>query len=147
MGVDLKLTVGERYSYVRALLVSPFSRRKLTLFSHSIITCLFFVPYVLLEPFANLTIRKVGCRNQLSGITILWGIVMLGMGWLKTWEQLAVCRVLLGIFESGFFPGTPPLFPSPSPSLLIFLSFQAAPSSSPLGTLVSRCRSAWLSST
>ncbi|GAA5872766.1 hypothetical protein JCM8547_006336 [Rhodosporidiobolus lusitaniae] len=84
MGVDLKLTVGERYS---------------------IITCLFFVPYIIFEMPANLLIRKVGTRNQLSSITIAWGAVMLGMGWLKTWEQLAVCRVLLGFFEAGFFPG------------------------------------------
>ncbi|GAA5825360.1 hypothetical protein JCM11251_006950 [Rhodosporidiobolus azoricus] len=84
MGRDLDLLVGDRYS---------------------IITLLFFVPYIIFEFPANLLIRKIGCRNQLAGITIAWGAVMLGMGWLKTWEQLAVCRVLLGIAEAGFFPG------------------------------------------
>ncbi|GAA6037418.1 hypothetical protein JCM8097_008561 [Rhodosporidiobolus ruineniae] len=84
MGRDLQLTVGERYS---------------------IITLVFFVPYVIFEAPANLLIRKIGVRNQLATITIAWGAVMLGMGWLKTWEQLLVCRVLLGLMEAGFFPG------------------------------------------
>ncbi|GAA5999145.1 uncharacterized protein JCM10292_001622 [Rhodotorula paludigena] len=84
MGRDLALTVGERYS---------------------IITCLFFVPYIIFEIPANLLIRKIGPRNQLATVTVGWGAVMLGMGWLTSWEQLAVCRVLLGLLESAFFPG------------------------------------------
>ncbi|BGP18213.1 hypothetical protein JCM10213_007841 [Rhodosporidiobolus nylandii] len=83
MGRDLELTVGERYS---------------------IITCLFFVPYIIFEMPANLLLRKIGVRNQLTFIIVAWGAVMLGMGWLKTWEELAVCRVLLGLMEAGFFP-------------------------------------------
>ncbi|POY70873.1 hypothetical protein BMF94_6050 [Rhodotorula taiwanensis] len=84
MAKDLKLTVGERYS---------------------IISCIFFVPYIIFELPSNLIIRKVGCRNQLSTIVILWGGVMTGMAFCKTWQQLAVCRVLLGVLEAGFFPG------------------------------------------
>ncbi|GAA5860628.1 hypothetical protein JCM3774_006233 [Rhodotorula dairenensis] len=84
MAVDLKLTVGERYS---------------------IITLVFFVPYIIFELPSNLIIRKVGCRNQLSTIVICWGAVMTGMAFLKTWEQLAACRALLGLLEAGFFPG------------------------------------------
>ncbi|GAA5903135.1 hypothetical protein JCM8208_000461 [Rhodotorula glutinis] len=84
MGRDLQLTVGERYS---------------------LITCIFFVPYIIFELPANLLIRKVGPRNQLAAITIAWGAVMLGMAFITNWEQLAVCRTLLGFFEAGFFPG------------------------------------------
>merc|ERR1712072_625565 len=84
MGRDLQLTVGERYS---------------------IITCIFFVPYIIFELPANLVIRKVGPRTQLSAITIAWGAVMLGMAFITNWQQLAACRTLLGFFEAGFFPG------------------------------------------
>ncbi|GAA5999144.1 uncharacterized protein JCM10292_001621 [Rhodotorula paludigena] len=84
MAVDLELTVGERYS---------------------IITCIFFVPYILFEIPSNLVIRRIGPRNLLASIAIAWGAVMLGMGFVKDWGQLAVCRVLLGICEAGFFPG------------------------------------------
>lgn len=44
-------------------------------------------------------IRKIGPRNQLAAITIAWGAVMLGMAFITNWEQLAVCRTLLGFFE------------------------------------------------
>lgn len=30
---------------------------------------------------------------------------MIAMGFVKTWQQLAALRVILGIFEAGFFPG------------------------------------------
>ena len=29
---------------------------------------------------------------------------MLGMGFVKYWWQLAICRALLGLLEAGFFP-------------------------------------------
>ena len=29
---------------------------------------------------------------------------MLGMGWMTTWWQLVICRILLGALEAGFFP-------------------------------------------
>lgn len=37
-------------------------------------------------------------------ITLLWGAVMIGMGFTKEWGQLAALRVILGILEAGFFP-------------------------------------------
>ena len=67
--------------------------------------------------------RKIGTRNLLSAIVVLWGAVMLGMAFVvrpssfrlgcaklnsslqTSWEQLVVCRTLLGLLESGFFPG------------------------------------------
>ncbi|KAJ7174164.1 major facilitator superfamily domain-containing protein [Mycena crocata] len=84
MATELQLTVGERYS---------------------IISLLFFIPYVIFQLPSNILLRKIGTRNHLSAIVVLWGSVMLGMGFIKTWEQLAVCRVILGLLESGFFPG------------------------------------------
>ena len=49
-------------------------------------------------------IRKVGPRVLLSAITILWGAVMLGMGFVTDWTQLLACRFLLGLLESGELP-------------------------------------------
>ncbi|KAM0790156.1 hypothetical protein ACM66B_005475 [Microbotryomycetes sp. NB124-2] len=84
MARDLELTVGERYS---------------------IITAIFFAPYVVFELPSNVVLRKLGCRNWLSFIVVAWGAVMLGMGFVNKWEELAACRVLLGLLEAGFFPG------------------------------------------
>ncbi|GAA6059480.1 hypothetical protein JCM10212_002223 [Sporobolomyces blumeae] len=84
MAKALKLTIGERYS---------------------IITLVFFAPYIVFELPSNLLMRKIGPRIHLSAITILWGAVMLGMAFVKDWKQLLACRFLLGFLESGFFPG------------------------------------------
>jgi len=84
MQVSLRLDIGERYS---------------------IISLLFFVPYIIFELPSNILLKKVGTRHWLAGITTGFGIIMLGMAFVKNWWQLAICRVLLGLLESGFFPG------------------------------------------
>jgi sugar phosphate permease len=43
---------------------------------YSIITLVFFITYVLLQPIATVAIRKVGPQRFLPTITLLWGIVM-----------------------------------------------------------------------
>ncbi|KZV82342.1 MFS general substrate transporter [Exidia glandulosa HHB12029] len=78
--VELKLNVGDRYS---------------------ISTLLFFIPYILLEIPANL----LGPRLWLGSIAFVWGSTMTGMGFVKSWQALAGCRVVLGACEAGFFPG------------------------------------------
>jgi MFS family permease len=39
-----------------------------------------------------------------------FGAITLGMAFCTSWEQLVVCRALLGIFEAGFFPVRQELF-------------------------------------
>ncbi|KAF1358076.1 MFS general substrate transporter [Lizonia empirigonia] len=84
MSTDLTLT-GERYS---------------------IIVLLFFITYVALQPPATVILRKLGPRIFLPTIVILWGSVMIGFGFVKEWHTLIPLRLLLGIFEAGFFPGS-----------------------------------------
>jgi len=82
MAVDLKL-IGERYN---------------------IITLVFFISYVLLQPPATVVLRKLGPRAFLPSITVLWGVTMLVFGFVKSWTDMIPLRILLGIFEAGFFP-------------------------------------------
>lgn len=86
MGVDLVL-IGERYS---------------------IIVLIFFITYVLLQPPATVILRKVGPRIFLPTITLLWGITMICFGFVKNWTDLIYLRLILGVFEAGFFPGRSP---------------------------------------
>ncbi|KAF7511555.1 hypothetical protein GJ744_004143 [Endocarpon pusillum] len=74
-------------------------------FRYSTIALVFFITYVLLQPPATVLCRKIGPRPFLAFITLAWGIVMIGMGFPKTWEIMIPLRMLLGIFEAGFFPG------------------------------------------
>jgi MFS family permease len=68
-------------------------------------TGLFFVSYNLCEVPANLMLKKLRPKIWLSFIVTLFGIVMIGMGLIKTFGGLIAMRVLLGVFESGLFPG------------------------------------------
>lgn len=81
---ELELTVGMRYS---------------------IVTLVFFTTYIVFQPPATVLTRKIGPRNFLAGLCIAWGAVMIGMGFTNNWAALAACRVILGLFEAGFFPG------------------------------------------
>lgn len=70
---------------------------------YSIIVLLFFITYVALQPPATVILRKVGPKVFLPTITVLWGIVMVGFGFVKEWTTLLPLRLLLGIFEAGEF--------------------------------------------
>lgn len=71
---------------------------------YSVVTLLFFVTYTVCQPPSTVIVRAVGPRVHLASITVAWGAVMIGMGFVQTFEALAALRVVLGIFEAGFFP-------------------------------------------
>ncbi|KAF7324581.1 Pantothenate transporter liz1 [Mycena kentingensis (nom. inval.)] len=77
---------------------------KLTGNKYNIISLVFFPTYTIFQPPSTVLVRKFGPRRHLAAITLLWGAVMIGMGFVKNWEQLAALRVVLGILEAGFFP-------------------------------------------
>ncbi|KDR75670.1 hypothetical protein GALMADRAFT_140293 [Galerina marginata CBS 339.88] len=111
MDHDLHLSIGARYS---------------------IVSCIYFVPYILLcvlvncyleggrviftlsadisyscpssQLPSNLFLRKLGVIHWLVFLVVSWGAVQLAMGFVPSWGYLALCRVLLGVFEAGFFP-------------------------------------------
>jgi MFS family permease len=56
MSVDLELGIHNRYS---------------------IITLIFFIPYVIFQPPATVLMRKIGPRIFLSAITLAWGATMI----------------------------------------------------------------------
>ncbi|TFK23157.1 MFS general substrate transporter, partial [Coprinopsis marcescibilis] len=84
MDHDLELSVGSRYS---------------------IVSCVYFIPYIILQLPSNLMLRRIGVTNWLAFCVTSWGAVQLGMGFVHTWGELAVCRMFLGALEAGFFPG------------------------------------------
>jgi MFS family permease len=84
MGADLGLNIGDRYT---------------------IALVMFFPTYFLFELPSNIVLRKVGSANWLAFIALSWGGVMIGQGFVTSWQALTACRALLGFFEAGFFPG------------------------------------------
>ncbi|KAL3471522.1 major facilitator superfamily domain-containing protein [Aspergillus californicus] len=71
---------------------------------YSVIVLVFFTTYVVFQPPSTVLVRWLGPRIHLGGITFLWGVVMIGMGFTQRWDQLAALRVVLGVLEAGFFP-------------------------------------------
>jgi len=71
---------------------------------YGLVTLVFFITYVLCQPPSTVIVRKIGPRIHLSVITVAWGAIMLGMGFVKRWQDLAGLRVILGVLEAGFFP-------------------------------------------
>jgi sugar phosphate permease len=66
---------------------------------------LFFVGYFFLEVPANLMLRRLGARRWLGPIMIAWGLVSASTIFVKGTASFYVLRLLLGVVESGFFPG------------------------------------------
>ena len=66
---------------------------------------LFFLSYAACEIPSNLLLYRFGARRWLSRIMVTWGILAMGMLFVRTPLQFYVARFLLGMSEAGFFPG------------------------------------------
>ncbi|KAH6693449.1 major facilitator superfamily domain-containing protein [Plectosphaerella plurivora] len=69
------------------------------------IILMIFIGYILFELPSNAFIHRLGAANWLAFLSVAFGLVTMGVGFLNSWQGLAVLRVFLGIFEAGLFPG------------------------------------------
>jgi MFS family permease len=65
----------------------------------------FFLGYALFEVPSNLVLARVGARRWISRIAITWGILAVGMLFVRGGTSFLVMRFLLGVAEAGYFPG------------------------------------------
>ncbi|RDW58327.1 hypothetical protein BP5796_12257 [Coleophoma crateriformis] len=70
----------------------------------NIAVSIFFVPYALLEVPSNIVLKILRPSIWISILCFSWGTVMTLMGIVSNRQGLYICRVFLGVFESGFFP-------------------------------------------
>ena len=105
---------------------------------------LFFLSYAALEIPSNLILMRVGARRWLARIMLTWGVIAVGMMFVKTPVQFYVMRFLLGAAEAGFFPGViyhlTLWFPASHRGRAISRFYVAAP----LGSLVMGALAGWL---
>jgi ACS family tartrate transporter-like MFS transporter len=66
---------------------------------------LFFLSYAALELPSNVLLVRLGARRWIARIMITWGVIAVGMMFVRTPIQFYVMRFLLGAAEAGFFPG------------------------------------------
>ncbi|OJJ64037.1 hypothetical protein ASPSYDRAFT_53623 [Aspergillus sydowii CBS 593.65] len=77
----------------------------------NVVLSIIFIPYILLEVPSNWLLKSLSQPSTYLGILITgWGIVMTLTGVVQNFAGLAVNRIFLGIFETGFFPGSIYLF-------------------------------------
>jgi ACS family tartrate transporter-like MFS transporter len=66
---------------------------------------LFFLGYCFFEVPSNLILERVGARRWIARILIGWGLVSMGMVFVRDVNTFYLARIALGIAEAGFFPG------------------------------------------
>jgi sugar phosphate permease len=66
---------------------------------------IFFIGYFFFEVPANMIMQRIGARLWIGPIMIAWGIVSAGTMFVSGPGSFYALRFLLGIVESGFFPG------------------------------------------
>lgn len=67
-------------------------------------TSLFFATFVPLQPVSVAVGKRVGQSYWLGFIGLGWGILTLCHAFIKTEAQLIAVRLLIGVFEAGFYP-------------------------------------------
>jgi sugar phosphate permease len=66
---------------------------------------IFFFGYLLLEIPGALIVERWSARRWIARIMVSWGIISVGMAFIRTPHQFYVMRFLLGAAEAGFLPG------------------------------------------
>jgi MFS transporter, ACS family, tartrate transporter len=66
---------------------------------------IFSLGYVILEIPGTIIVERWSARRWLTRIMISWGLVTMGMAFIRTPHQFYTARFLLGLAEAGFFPG------------------------------------------
>jgi ACS family tartrate transporter-like MFS transporter len=66
---------------------------------------IFFLSYTAFEIPSNLLLHRVGARRWIARIMLTWGVIAMGMMFVRTPWQFYTARFLLGVAEAGFFPG------------------------------------------
>lgn len=64
-----------------------------------------FITYCLFEVPSNMIIKRLQPARFLGGLALGWGLVATCSALVTNFEGLVACRLLLGLFEAGMFPG------------------------------------------
>ncbi|KAK7747414.1 hypothetical protein SLS53_001669 [Cytospora paraplurivora] len=69
-------------------------------------TALLSAGIVILEIPSNIMLQRIGPHRWLSGQIIAWGLVALFQNFMTSYAGYLVTRIILGLCESGFIPGS-----------------------------------------
>jgi MFS family permease len=66
---------------------------------------IFFIGYFAFEVPANILLQRIGARLWLGSLMVMWGMVSACTAFVRSAGGFYAIRLLLGLVESGFFPG------------------------------------------
>ena len=72
----------------------------------STVAGIFFWGYLALQIPAGHLANRWSAKKVIAILLVFWGLCAIGCGLVRSYEQLIVMRVLLGVAESGVFPAT-----------------------------------------
>ncbi|EPQ28135.1 uncharacterized protein PFL1_04462 [Pseudozyma flocculosa PF-1] len=72
---------------------------------YSVVLLVFFITYVLMEVPSNMVLTRVRPSLYLPALMFVWGGLSICFAAARSWQVIAVLRVLLGAIEAGFAPG------------------------------------------
>ncbi|KAK5048668.1 hypothetical protein LTR84_005759 [Exophiala bonariae] len=104
LGVMYCVSLMDRNNLGNAAITGMSGDLKLVGNRYSLIVLLFFITYVTVQPVAVYLLRKIGPRIFIPTIVLLWGLLLLGFGFVQYWYQLLPLRIVLGLLEGGFLP-------------------------------------------
>ncbi|KAF8888065.1 major facilitator superfamily domain-containing protein [Infundibulicybe gibba] len=78
---------------------------RLTGIKYQLAAAVFFIPYSLMEIPCNVALKLIKPSIWIPAIMFVWGIVMLSMAFVKSYQGLVIARVFLGLAEAGLPPG------------------------------------------
>ncbi|PLW21970.1 hypothetical protein PCANC_04373 [Puccinia coronata f. sp. avenae] len=76
----------------------------MTDFDYSMALTVTFIPYILVEPFANLLMYQIGPSIHIPLLVTIWGLVTCLQGLVTSYHGLLVARFFLGFVEGGLYP-------------------------------------------
>lgn len=101
----------------------------------------FFIGYIAVQVPSNLIMMRVGARAWIARVVVAWGLVSAASAFVVGPYSFYTMRLLLGITEAGFFPGTllylSLWFPARQRALAIAAFMAAAPLSTAVGSPIS----------
>ena len=65
---------------------------------------LFYPLYIVAEIPAALIVKRLGFNVVIPTVALGWGVICFANGFVQNFAGLAVCRLLLGMFEGVLFP-------------------------------------------
>jgi len=103
---------------------------------------LFFTGYVIFAVPSNLLLARIGARVWIPIIMVCWGIASLCNAWVKDAPSFYLVRLVLGVGESGLYPGLLYIMvmwaPEKYRARMLMLMILSTPFSVMVGSLISQ---------